>query len=118
MPSAPEKLHYTDRSKNTIALAWQPPRSDGGSPIIGYYVEKMRSDGSEFEVANRKMFTKCSGVIENLSENQEYEFRVKAVNEVGDGAPSKPITAKIQDDESMSAKQLSNVSTTITEAPL
>lgn len=61
----------------------------------------MRSDGNEFEVANRKIFTECCGTIENLSENQEYQFCVKAVNEVGDGEPSKAITAKIQDDESM-----------------
>lgn len=100
-PSAPEKLHYTNRSKNTITLAWQPPRTDGGSPIRGYYVEKMRSDSTEFEVANRKIFTECCGTIENLSENQEYDFRVKAVNEVGEGDPSKRITVKIQDDESM-----------------
>lgn len=100
-PSAPEKLHYTDRSKSTITLAWLPPRTDGGSPIRGYYVEKVRSDGTEFEVANRKIFTECCGTVENLSENQEYQFRVKAVNEVGDGEPSKPITAKIQDSERM-----------------
>lgn len=100
-PSAPEKLHYTDRGKTTITLAWQPPRTDGGSPIRGYYVEKMRSDSNEFDVANRKIFSECCGTIENLSENQEYQFRVKAVNEVGDGEPSKAITAKIQDDESM-----------------
>lgn len=99
-PSAPEKLHYTDRGKTSISLAWQPPRWDGGSPIRGYYVEKMRSDSNEFDVANRKIFTECCGTIENLSENQEYQFRVKAVNEVGDGEPSKPITARIQDDES------------------
>lgn len=60
----------------------------------------MRSDSTEFEVANRKIFTECCGTIENLSENQEYQFRVKAVNEVGEGDPSKPINAKIQDDES------------------
>lgn len=68
---------------------------------MGYYVEKMRSDSTEFEVANRKPFTECCGTIENLSENQEYQFRVKAVNEVGDGEPSRPITAMIQDDKSM-----------------
>lgn len=63
-------------------------------------MEKMRADSTEFDVANRKIFPECCGTIENLSENQEYQFRVKAVNEVGDGEPSKPITAKIQDDES------------------
>lgn len=100
-PSAPEKLRYTDRSKDTITLTWQPPPSDGGCPIIGYYVEKMRSDSNEYEVANRKLFTECCGTIENLSEDQEYQFRVKAVNEVGDGDPSKSITATIQDNKSM-----------------
>lgn len=99
-PSAPEKLRHTDKSKTTIDLAWQAPRSDGGSPIRGYYVEKMRSDGTEFEVANRKIFTECCGTVENLSEDQDYQFRVKAVNEVGEGEPSKPISARIQDHES------------------
>jgi len=82
-------------------LAWLPPQTDGGSPILGYYVEKMRADGSEFEVANRKILTECFATIENLTENQEYQFRVYAVSEVGNGDNSKPITAKIQDDESM-----------------
>lgn len=61
----------------------------------------MRSDSNEFEVANRKVFTECCGTIENLSEDQEYQFRVKAVNEVGDGEPSKSITVTIQDNKSM-----------------
>lgn len=65
----------------------------------------MRSDGTEFEVANRKIFTECCGTVEGLSENQEYHFRVKAVNEVGEGEPSKPITARIQDNESTKSKQ-------------
>lgn len=115
-PSAPEKLHYTDRGKTSISLAWQPPRWDGGSPIRGYYVEKMRSDSNEFDVANRKIFTECCGTIENLSENQEYQFRVKAVNEVGDGDPSKPIGARIQDDESttpLAARRSTSTSTTL-----
>lgn len=60
----------------------------------------MRSDSTEYDVANRKIFTECCGTIENLSENQEYEFRVFAMNEVGEGDRSKPITATIQDDES------------------
>lgn len=64
-------------------------------------MEKMRADGTEFEVANRKMFPECCGTLENLSENQEYHFRVKAVNEVGEGEPSRPMTARIQDNESM-----------------
>lgn len=101
MPTAPQKLHYTDRGKTTINLAWEPPRSDGGSPISGYYVEKMRHDSNEFDPANRNICKDCTLVLENLSENQSYQFRVKAVNEIGNGEPSKPITAVIMDDQSM-----------------
>ncbi|XP_033934085.1 titin-like [Pseudochaenichthys georgianus] len=99
LPTAPEKLHYTDRGKSYISLAWEAPRSDGGSPILGYVLEKMRSDASEFEPASRKMFPECCGTLENLSENMEYEFRVHAVTEVGDGDNCKPISVRIQDDE-------------------
>ncbi|KAI4798295.1 hypothetical protein KUCAC02_022138, partial [Chaenocephalus aceratus] len=99
LPTAPEKLHYTDRGKSCISLAWEAPRSDGGSPILGYVLEKMRSDASEFEPASRKMFPECCGTLENLSENMEYEFRVHAVTEVGDGDNCKPISVRIQDDE-------------------
>ncbi|KAF3843845.1 hypothetical protein F7725_002694 [Dissostichus mawsoni] len=90
------KLHYTDRGKSSISLAWEVPRSDGGSPILGYVLEKMRSDSSEFEPASRKMFPECCGTLENLSENMEYEFRVHAVTEVGDGDNCKPISFRLK----------------------
>lgn len=100
VPSPPLKLHYTERWTTAIALAWEPPRSDGGSPITGYYVEKMRADGTEFDVANRKLCKDLHIKLENLSENHVYQFRVFAVTEVGEGERSKPISANIQDDES------------------
>ncbi len=101
VPSAPEKLHYKERTKSTITLTWEPPRSDGGSPIRGYCVEKMRQDSNEYDVANRQLCKDLTITLENLSENMMYDFRVKAVNEVGDGEPSKPISVNIQDDERM-----------------
>lgn len=101
VPSAPEKLHYTARTKNTVTLAWQPPHSDGGAPIRGYYVEKKRQDSDEFDVANHQVCKDLTITLENLNENMMYDFRVKAVNEVGDGAPSRPINVHIQDDECM-----------------
>lgn len=59
----------------------------------------MRHDGTEFDVANRQIITDTTATIENLTENNMYQFRVKAMNEVGEGDPSKPISANMQDDE-------------------
>uniref|UniRef100_A0AAR2K4R8 Fibronectin type-III domain-containing protein n=1 Tax=Pygocentrus nattereri TaxID=42514 RepID=A0AAR2K4R8_PYGNA len=67
---------------NTVTLAWLPPRSDGGSPIRGYYVEKKREDSDEFDVANRQICKEPTITLENLNENMTYDFRVKA-NAVG-----------------------------------
>ena len=100
-PSAPEKLHWTERTKTTATLSWKPPRSDGGSPIQGYYVEKRRQDGGEFEVANPQICRGLSFTVPNLSEHHMYEFRVKAVNEVGVGEPSNVMNVRIQDDKGL-----------------
>jgi hypothetical protein len=30
----------TDHTENSIKIAWQKPKTDGGTPLIGYTVEK------------------------------------------------------------------------------
>lgn len=100
-PSAPDRFHYTERTKSSVTLSWNPPRSNGGSPIHGYYVEKRRQDGGEFEIANHQMCRDTVLTIENLKEYETYDFRVKAVNEVGNGEPSQEVTTTIQDDEGL-----------------
>lgn len=61
----------------------------------------MRQDSDEFDVANRQICKDLTITLENLNENMMYDFRVKAVNEVGDGELSKSISVHIQDDERM-----------------
>lgn len=98
-PTAPERFRFTERTKSSITLSWKPPQSDGGSPIRGYYVEKKRKDGTEFEIANRQICKDLFLTLDNLSERHMYDFRVKAVNDIGDGEPSLTLSAVIQDDE-------------------
>lgn len=102
-PTAPERFMYTERTKSSITLDWKPPRSDGGSPILGYIVEKRRHDSKDFERVNARLCPKTSLLVEKLDELHMYEFRVKAVNEVGESEPSLPLNVVIQDDEGMSA---------------
>lgn len=98
-PTAPERLTYTERTKSSITLDWKEPRSDGGSPVQGYIIEKRRHDKPDFERVNKRLCPTTSFLVENLDEHQMYEFRVRAVNEIGESEPSLPLNVVIQDDE-------------------
>lgn len=90
---------YTERTKSSVTLDWKPPRNDGGSPIIGYIVDKRRHDSPDFERVNKRLCPKTSLLVEDLAELHMYEFRVRAVNEIGESEPSLPLNVVIQDDE-------------------
>lgn len=98
-PSYPEKFHYTERTKNSITLAWKPPRNDGGSPVIGYFLEKKRQDQPAFEPCNTEICPNMTMTVEGLDESWMYEFRIKCTNLIGESEPSIPLTVVIQDDE-------------------
>ncbi|XP_064868260.1 titin-like [Oncorhynchus nerka] len=98
-PTSPERFHYTERTKTSISLAWRPPRNEGGSPILGYFVEKKKHDAPAFEPCNTEMCKDLFMTVENLEELFMYEFRVKAVNLIGSSEPGIPLTIVIQDDE-------------------
>lgn len=102
-PTSPEKFHYTERTKSSITLAWKPPRNDGGSPIIGYIIEKKRQDHPAFQPVSKDLCTDLTLTVENLDELHMYEFRAKAVNSIAESDPSIPVTAVIQDDEGLSS---------------
>ena len=40
-PGPPINLQPNDTSKTKTTLTWEPPESDGGSEVTGYYVERM-----------------------------------------------------------------------------
>lgn len=100
-PGSPERFTYTERTKSSITLDWKPPRYDGGSPITGYIIEKRRHDATEFERCNKRLIPETSFLVDNLAELHMYEFRAKAVNDIGESEPSLPLNVVIQDDEGM-----------------
>jgi len=92
-PGAPVAI---DWDKDHVDLEWTPPKKDGGSPITGYIIEKRPRFG-QWEKAVEIPGNKTSGRVPDLTEGQEYEFRVIAVNKGGPGEPSDasmPIVAK------------------------
>uniref|UniRef100_A0A8B9ZFX3 Titin n=2 Tax=Anas TaxID=8835 RepID=A0A8B9ZFX3_ANAPL len=95
VPQPPGKITVDDVTRNSVSLSWAKPEHDGGSKIIQYIVE-MQAKGSEkwSECARVKTL---EAVITNLTQGEEYLFRVMAVNEKGKSDPralAVPIVAK------------------------
>ena len=83
-PGAP---HVDGVTPNSVALSWTKPTDTGGGKIQGYVVEVKPKNG-DWAPATPFPVKENECTVPNLKEGQEYEFRVKAVNEAGPGNPS------------------------------
>ena len=72
----------SDIAKDSATLSWDTPKSDGGSPVTHYIVEK-RQGSDEFVQALSVDGSTCSVTIDGLTPDCNYEFRVFAQNEAG-----------------------------------
>lgn len=96
-PSAPGKPAVTDWDKDHVDLEWTPPKNDGGSPITGYIIQKKEKGSPYWTNAASVSPNKNTARVPDLTEGQEYEFRVIATNSAGQSEPSEPsdlVTAK------------------------
>lgn len=96
-PSKPNNVDVVDWDKDHADLTWAKPDNDGGAPITGYVIEYKDKFGTEWVKGIEVPGDALSGTVPGLRENQQYEFRVRAINKAGPGEPSdvtKPIIAK------------------------
>ncbi len=87
-PGKPGRPNVTDYDTDWVELAWTPPDNDGGAPITGYIIEKKAKNELDWSVGGEVKEPVTKGACKGLIEGQIYEFRVKAVNKAGPGAPS------------------------------
>lgn len=91
VPGRPDAPVVEEITKETANLSWNPPTSDGGSPISNYIVEFRRSGDIKWSIANRGRVTPdTTFTVTGLIEETQYEFRVTAENKGGQGQPSPP----------------------------
>lgn len=69
-------------------LSWSVPASDGGSPLIDYVVEYRLTSGGVWAVFSDGISTTASTTVSGLTNDTSYDFRVSAVNVIGQGAPA------------------------------
>ena len=97
LPSAPGTPEVSDVRKNSCVLKWEPSEKDGGTPIIGYTVDRRTGTSPRWLPITKRPTLDTIYEVPDLVEGTQYEFRVTAENKVGKSdpsKPSKPITAK------------------------
>ncbi|XP_014667690.1 PREDICTED: titin-like [Priapulus caudatus] len=87
-PTAPKgKPIVSNITPDSCKVTWEPPEDNGGSPITGYVLEKKTSFSPRWNKVTREPIKEPTFTIDGLIEDQEYEFRVAAVNKAGAGPP-------------------------------
>ena len=87
-----------EASRAGIVLQWEPPRHEGGAPVSGYVVERAQAYSNRFlRLAHLPGAAETTYRDVNVHDGYEYEYRVCAENEAGEGPFSKvlgPVAAR------------------------
>lgn len=73
-----------------MTVVWAPPENDGGKSITGYILERKEKRAVRWVPCTKSPISERRMKVTNLIPNHEYQFRVRAENDVGLGDPSKP----------------------------
>ena len=99
-PARPEgPLEVANITAEGCKLRWKPPLDDGGKPIQEYVIEMLCPKTKKWVKKGKTAGDKWPLFfdVDGLEEGEEYNFRVFAVNELGESEPlegDKPIKAK------------------------
>lgn len=85
IPCAPSVICVSDSTNNSITLEWTRPADDGGMEILGYIIEMMKEDVTEWKRITEQLVGETNYTVTGLETGAEYKFRVAAVNHVGRG---------------------------------
>ena len=76
-----------------MTLCWNPPDSDGATPITGYIVEYKKVASTTWSKVNLDVALGTTLKIAGLEMGSPYHFRVAAKNKVGVGRYGETSTA-------------------------
>jgi fibronectin type 3 domain-containing protein len=79
-PSPPRNLRAVT-IPGQISLTWDPPLSNGGSPITGYYIYRRTVPGNDTRVDSSYNMTVATDL--NVSPGLTYYYRVSAISDAG-----------------------------------
>lgn len=82
-PTGPVRFDEIDAT--SVTICWDPPQRDGGAPITNYIVE-MRDAHRPGWIPVSESVSRTTYKFTNLTEGDEYVFRVAATNRFGTGS--------------------------------
>lgn len=77
----------------SVDLSWSPPSSDGGSAITDYIIEYKLTSSGVWSTFADGVTTDASTTVTGLTNDIGYDFRVSAVNVIGQGSNSTEVSA-------------------------
>uniref|UniRef100_A0A3B4THA2 Titin n=1 Tax=Seriola dumerili TaxID=41447 RepID=A0A3B4THA2_SERDU len=80
-------------TKSYMLVTWNEPVSDGGSPVLGYHVERKERSSILWTKMNRGMIKDTEYKVNGIEEGMMYEYRIYAENIAGIGKCSKACEA-------------------------
>ncbi|KAM6436429.1 myosin-binding protein C, slow-type [Liasis olivaceus] len=93
IPDAPEAPNVIEVGEDWCIMTWEPPAYDGGSPLLGYYIERKKKQSSRWMRLNFDLIKETTFEPKKMIEGVAYEVRVFAVNAIGTSRPSMPSKA-------------------------
>ncbi|XP_057179460.1 myosin-binding protein C, slow-type isoform X2 [Triplophysa rosa] len=90
IPDPPEAPLVPDVGGDWCTMTWDPPRYDGGSPILGYFIERKKKQSSRWMRLNFDLCKETTFEPKKMIEGVPYEVRIFAVNAIGVSKPSEP----------------------------
>jgi titin len=87
VPTAPANLRTSDIRSDSISLDWTKPRSDGGSPITSYIIERRDTSTNYWTRVGSVDGHHTSFIVPNLRPGAEYHLQVFAENDMGVSEP-------------------------------
>lgn len=93
VPSPPGQPQVIKVGRGYAELIWEASRSDGGSRITGYLIEKREVGSGIWVKCHDYNVTELAVTITGLTDGRDYEFRVFAINAAGKSDPSQGASA-------------------------
>ncbi|XP_054974198.1 myosin-binding protein C, slow-type [Sorex araneus] len=90
IPDPPVAPNVSDVGDDWCIMNWEPPVYDGGSPILGYFIERKKKQSSRWMRLNFDLCKETTFEPKKMIEGVAYEVRVFAVNAIGISKPSMP----------------------------